>query len=124
MVVPQAHLVGEDNERVCDGGSNPEQEDEEDSDEDESFYEVEKILDKRQIGKRFQYLVKWVGFPADQATWEPPTNLQNVKNMVKEFEMALGMQATTNSGGGSTIASNTTTTAMAEDKNTKKASIP
>ena len=79
-------------------------EDEEDGSEDEEYYEVEKILEKRQVGKRCQYLVKWYGFGEDQATWEPPTNLSNVKNMIKEFEMQFEMN---NQGHHSTNASNT-----------------
>ena len=63
----------------------------EESEDDEHYFEVDKILDKKQVGKRFQYLVKWVGYSEDQATWEPPTNLSNVKNMLKEFELSYGM---------------------------------
>jgi hypothetical protein len=61
------------------------------SSQDEDIYEVEKILDKRLVGKRVQYLVKWEGYGVEQATWEPVGNLNNVKKIVKEFEMALDM---------------------------------
>lgn len=74
-----------------------------DEEEEEDYYEVEKILEKRQVGKRFQYLVRWVGFGDDQATWEPPSNLLNVKNMVKDYDLALEMVPQPNQ---STTASN------------------
>ena len=49
------------------------------------FY-VEKILSKRILKGRPQYLIKWLGWPESQATWEPRTNLQNVLKWVDEFE--------------------------------------
>ncbi len=61
------------------------------SSQDEDVYEVERILEKRLVGKRVQYLVKWEGYGVEQATWEPVSNLSNVKNIVKEFEMGLDM---------------------------------
>lgn len=64
---------------------------EEESSQDEDVYEVEKILEKRLVGKRLQYLVKWEGYGIEQATWEPVSNLSNVKNIVKEFEIGLEM---------------------------------
>jgi hypothetical protein len=87
--------------------------DEEEGSEDEEYYEVEKILEKRQVGKRCQYLVKWHGFGEDQATWEPPSNLSNVKNMIKEFEMQFEMN---NQGHHSTNASNTAPTQQDQKK--------
>jgi len=60
---------------------------------DETYFEVDKILDKRMNGKRAQFLVKWVGYTETEATWEPAANLQNVKDMIKEFELHQGMVA-------------------------------
>lgn len=60
---------------------------------DETYFEVDKILDKRMNGKKAQYLVKWVGYTEGEATWEPAANLQNVKDMLKEFELHQGMVA-------------------------------
>lgn len=48
-------------------------------------YEVEEILDKRGHGEQAQYLIKWAGYPKDQATWEPTTGLSNVRKLVKKF---------------------------------------
>jgi hypothetical protein len=49
-------------------------------------YEVETILDKRIVHKRPQYLVKWLGYPLHDATWEPLINLTNATRKVKEYE--------------------------------------
>jgi transposase InsO family protein len=38
-------------------------------------FEVEEILDSRRRGKGIQYLVKWKGYPPEENTWEPPSNL-------------------------------------------------
>ena len=49
-------------------------------------YEVEMILNKRIIRNKPQYLIKWTGYPLYDATWEPLGNLNNAKELVKEFE--------------------------------------
>ena len=49
-------------------------------------YEVETILDKRILRKKPQYLIKWLGYPLHDATWEPLEHLNNAKDKVKEFE--------------------------------------
>ena len=51
-------------------------------------FEVEEILDVRRYGrhKTKQYLVKWAGYPLQDATWEPVGNLKNCKEILKRFE--------------------------------------
>ena len=49
-------------------------------------YEVEQILDKRTLKGKTQYLVKWVGYPLHDATWEPVNHLKNTQQKVKDFE--------------------------------------
>ena len=49
-------------------------------------YEVEKILDKRVRYRRTEYLVKWMGYPEYDATWEPAANLKNSQDLIQEFE--------------------------------------
>ena len=49
-------------------------------------YGVEMIFDKRTIHKKPQYLVKWLGYPLHNATWEPKENLKNCQEKVKEYE--------------------------------------
>ena len=52
---------------------------------DNEFYEVEAILDKRKIGSKWKYLIKWVGWSVNSCTWEPEENL-NCNQLVKDFE--------------------------------------
>ena len=40
-------------------------------------YEVDAILDKKIVRKKAQYLIKWVGYPLHDATWEPEKHLTN-----------------------------------------------
>ncbi|XP_022084680.1 chromobox protein homolog 1-like [Acanthaster planci] len=55
--------------------SDPMQDQEEEEEEDEEEYQVEKVLGKRIKGGQVEYLLKWKGYPDDQNTWEPETNL-------------------------------------------------
>src|SRR5436305_11295607 len=48
-------------------------------------YEVERILDHRQRHKQKEYLVKWMGYPDHDATWEPSTNLTHVSELLEEY---------------------------------------
>jgi hypothetical protein len=54
--------------------------------EGEAEYEVEQIIDKRQKGKKIEYLVKWKGYNHDENTWEPKKNLANASEILQEFE--------------------------------------
>ena len=49
----------------------------------EEEWEVEKILDSRYFYNRLQYLVKWKGY--DAPTWQPPSDLDNTQESVREF---------------------------------------
>jgi len=61
---------------------------------DDREYEVEKLLDRRVTSskadeegnkiKTTKYLVKWVGYPSSEATWESSESLP--KNQIKAFE--------------------------------------
>jgi Chromo (CHRromatin Organisation MOdifier) domain len=55
-------------------------------DTEQEEYEVETILDKRILRNKTQYLVKWLGYPLHDATWEPQEHLQNTQEKLKEFE--------------------------------------
>ena len=44
-----------------------------------SLYEVEKILDKRKVGQKIMYYVKWKDYDENEATWEPVGNLKMLK---------------------------------------------
>ena len=51
----------------------------------EVFYAIEKILDRRKIRDKYQYKIKWEGYPMTQCTWEPIENLKNALYLVEEF---------------------------------------
>ena len=54
--------------------------------EEDAYYDVERILDKRRNpanGQR-EYLIKWEGY--DETTWEPEINLETIPHMLREFE--------------------------------------
>jgi len=48
------------------------------TDDGEEFL-VEKILKKRPRGRGYQYLVKWKGYPADEASWLPASQIQDLE---------------------------------------------
>ncbi len=49
-------------------------------------YEVERIIDKRKVKGKVQYLVKWTGYSHSDNTWEPKSNLKDAKDAIKSFE--------------------------------------
>lgn len=50
------------------------------------FYSVEKIIDKRKYKGKIQYKVKWEGYSIDECTWEPLNHLENVKDLIEDYE--------------------------------------
>jgi len=52
----------------------------------EEEWEVERILNKRQIRGKDKYLVQWKGFTAESDTWEGKENLENAKEAIEEYE--------------------------------------
>jgi len=57
------------------------------SEDEEDEYEVEKILEKRDIGGLIEYKVKWKGWENEEdQTWEPVDNLAGSEDLIKEFE--------------------------------------
>jgi hypothetical protein len=55
----------------------------------EPEYEVERIVSQRTRRGKTQYLVKWVGYPDYENTWEPAKNLKNCKSALAEFKRAM-----------------------------------
>jgi hypothetical protein len=47
---------------------------------------VEAILSKRVKRGQTEYRVKWEGQDINDATWEPKENLENISNMIEEYE--------------------------------------
>ena len=52
----------------------------------EEEYKVEKILNKRKIRERDKFLVWWKRYIVEADTWKGQKNLENTKELVKEFE--------------------------------------
>ena len=80
-----------------------------DDSDDSDVYEVEKILDVRENGRRTEYLVKWKGWenPEDK-TWEPEKSLADGSAaLLKEFKLRNSQKKKTK-----------------EQKNTKRRNLP
>lgn len=63
-------------------------------DEQEEDFVVEKIVGKRYNPKKKQveYLLKWEGYPSEQNTWEPLSNLTTCKSLLQEYERTAAQQ--------------------------------
>jgi len=53
-------------------------------------WEVEKIIGRRIIKRgrnnTTQYLVKWLGYPNEESTWEPEKNLRKSKSLIDQYQ--------------------------------------
>jgi len=58
--------------------------------EGEKEFEVEKILNKRMVREKEKFLVRWKRYMVEEDTWENRENLENAKELVKEFERIYG----------------------------------
>ena len=57
-----------------------------DFDDIDDYYEVEKIITRKSKGKNTLYLIKWLGYPITDCTWEPISHLDKVKTLVEQFD--------------------------------------
>ena len=55
---------------------------------DHEEFEVEKILDSRFYRKHLQFLVQWKGYPLEDSTWEPESNVKNAAEAIADFYQA------------------------------------
>ncbi|XP_030056144.1 M-phase phosphoprotein 8 isoform X2 [Microcaecilia unicolor] len=58
---------------------------EQDVDDEEDVYEVEKIIDFKTEGNEILYRVRWKGYTSDDDTWEPEAHLEDCKEVLLEF---------------------------------------
>ena len=74
----------------------------------EEVFSVEKIISKKVVNGKTQYLLKWRGYDSDQNTWEPEENLDCQDLLVEFNRMTSGPMAAKSSskeeGGGSRAA--------------------
>ncbi|KAF9126357.1 hypothetical protein BGW39_006693 [Mortierella sp. 14UC] len=59
---------------------------------EEATFEIECILGYRNIEGKQEFLVKWLGYPNTDNTWEPLENLDNCSFMVNEYMMSYGIE--------------------------------
>ncbi|RDW69942.1 hypothetical protein BP5796_08339 [Coleophoma crateriformis] len=49
-------------------------------------YEVERILESRlKANDKVEYYVKWVGYPVEESSWEPASNLAHAEKKIADF---------------------------------------
>ena len=55
-------------------------------------WEVEKILNKKNMRGVEKYLVQWKGLTAERDTWERKENLKNAEEALEEFEGRMSVE--------------------------------
>ena len=50
-------------------------------------HEVEAIVAHKRQGQRYRYLVKWVGYPTSENTWEPEVNLKHSAEILRAHKL-------------------------------------
>lgn len=53
-------------------------------DSDDRQFEVEKLIEKKRVGRGFQYLVKWRGYPESESSWQKKKDIH--PDIVRAFE--------------------------------------
>lgn len=90
--IPNANQGLSRRPQVADNQNEEEEEEEEEENtprrslRQEGVYEVDYIHGKRRRKNIIQYLVRWVGYPESESTYEPVSNLKNARQAIQEYE--------------------------------------
>ena len=87
--------------------------------EQNSGWEVERIVGKKVFKDRTLYLVKWKGYAKDQNTWEPITNL-DCPELIKKFEISFKKQQERKSTSASQAKASSSKTTLKNQVNNNK----
>ena len=49
-------------------------------------------MNKRKVRGVVKYLIQWKGFTAEQDSWEKEENLENIRELVTEFERRMNVE--------------------------------
>jgi hypothetical protein len=55
--------------------------------EGEQEHKVEAIVAHKKQGQRFKYLIKWLGYPTSENTWEPESNLKHSPAVLAAYKL-------------------------------------
>ena len=50
------------------------------------IFDVEEVIGSKVVNNKTFYLIKWVGYPKSESTWEPIENLENVHELIAKYE--------------------------------------
>ena len=56
---------------------------------DKKKYEIERILQKKQMDQGAKFLVKWKNYDISKTTWEPKAHLKNAQTVLRQFRRAI-----------------------------------
>ena len=59
-------------------------------------FQAQRILQKKVEKGDIVYKVKWMGYPVEEATWEPEEHMIDCKEIIDEFNRAFGIKPSAN----------------------------
>ena len=54
-------------------------------------HEVEVLLSHKKRGRGYVFLVKWLGYPLSENSWEPERNLTHSTDLLSDYKKAKGI---------------------------------